>query len=255
MTLSRSLGLAGIAAVASLTGVNGQAFYGGDQTAACDAYNNFADLGCFTGDIRAARQYTFAPENYEPGVDPSNVYPGYWPGTVFNSTVTPGNCAEACRGFGFGIAALYAGECSCGYLPPPTGIVSGTCDLPCPGDSEQNCGGVDATQVFGDPSFADPQQLIDVPQTQLAAGYQFLGCFNIPASQGFPTQNRDNSAGVAATAQVCHERCATLGYPLSYSSFLSATSVNCECGETFASGNYRVEETTEDACLSPCDSE
>jgi hypothetical protein len=251
MTLSRGLGLAGLAAIASLTGVSGQAFYGGDQTGVCSEFTNFEDLGCYVGDIRDARQYNFQPQNYVAGDDPSDVYPGFWPGTTFNNTVTPGACAQACRGFGFGIAALYDSICSCGYLAP-AGSTGGTCDTACTGDASQNCGGADATQVYGDPSFADPAQLTDVPQTQLANGYQYLGCFNVPASTGFPTQNKGNSVSTQATAQVCLERCATLGYPLAYANYVSSTEVSCECGETFGSGDYRVDETTVDACLSSC---
>lgn len=262
MTVSLSHWLAGFAAAASLASVvQGQAFYGTDQSTACASFRNFANLGCYGGDIRAANGYVFSPMNYNPS-DPSNTYPGFWPGNDFNNTVTPSACAEACRGFGFRVAALYDGECSCGYNNPVGTTFLVTCVSPCPGDSSQTCGSSPllglggATQVFADPSFANPDALAATSSTQLALYYKRLGCFHIGAGQQFPTQNRGSSAFSAATVQVCLQRCASLRYPLAYASYRTVTSVNCECGETFAAGAFRVDESSDTLgmCRAACTS-
>ncbi|RKU41180.1 hypothetical protein DL546_000067 [Coniochaeta pulveracea] len=252
--LSRSHWLTGLTAVASLAGVvHGQAFYGTDQSTACAAFPDFANLGCYLGDIRAASGYEFSPMNYNPS-NPSNTYPGFWPGNDFNNTVTPSACARACRGFGFRVAALYDGDCSCGYNDPTGLTLLATCAAPCSGDASQTCGGGGATQVFVDPSFADPDAVAGTPQTQLAAYYQRLGCFHIIGGQEFPTQNRVNSAFTSSTVQVCLESCALLRYPLAYASYIDVSSVHCECGETFAAGVFRVDESTDTTgmCRTTC---
>jgi hypothetical protein len=225
MTWSRSPWVAGFAAVAGLAGLaDAQAYFGLDQTVSCAAYPNFVNLGCFAGDIRSANSLLFQPDNFNPATDPSTNFPGYWPGTVFNNTVTPGNCARVCRGFGFRVAALVDNECSCGYTVPSGSGSSGLCTVPCAGDSSQTCGGATGlltvgTQILIDPSFAAPQVIAQTPSTTLSSYYKYLGCFNIAPGQEFPTDNRPNSALVQISGDACLAHCATQGYPLAYASY------------------------------------
>lgn len=222
MTWSRSLRVAGFAAVAGLAGLaDAQAYFGVDQTASCAANFDFVDLGCYNTDIRETNSLLFQPENYNPA-NPSSDYPGYWPGTVFNNTVTPTNCARACRGFGFRVASLFNNICSCGYTVPTGPSDSAACTLPCTGDSSQTCGGGAATQVLIDPSFAAPEAIAGANSTTLSSYYDYLGCFHISAGQEFPTNNRVNAATSQPSADACLAHCATLGYPLAYASFSNA---------------------------------
>jgi hypothetical protein len=202
---------------------NAQAFFGGDQDAVCPAEYSFVDLGCFSGNLNTlVPGYTFAaftPSTYVPG-NPATTFPGFDPGSNYNNTVTPQNCVTACRGFGYRTAALFNGGCSCGYEVPsnvPTTLTPGTCDFECSGDSTQTCGGGSSTQVYTDPSFADPAALA-AAGTALGSYSQYLGCFYV--SNSFPTEDGTRSSTVQPDIATCLQTCAGLGYPLAMASYL-----------------------------------
>lgn len=196
------------------TFVNAQAFYGGDQSITCSAEDNFVDFGCFLGDLRPTLA-PFSPQAYSP-TDPSRSYPGFDPGSIFNNTVTPQNCATACRGFGYRTAILYNGGCGCGYGTPVVSLPLGTCDFQCPGDSSQTCGGGSSSRVYIDPSFADPGVLTALSAPELADDYEYLGCFY--QSNSFPAAE-DAAVTVQPSMELCLEQCALLGYPLARGAF------------------------------------
>jgi hypothetical protein len=136
--------------MALLGAVHGQAYYGSVEAelAACSG-DNFVDLGCFADFGPAAGDYfTFQPQGgiHDP---PSATFPGFDPGSPVNNTLTPLDCARACRGFGYKFAAVVnVGECRCG-IQLPDGLTAGTghCDMPCPGDANQFCGGWDGSSA------------------------------------------------------------------------------------------------------------
>ncbi|KAH8908184.1 hypothetical protein BR93DRAFT_604335 [Coniochaeta sp. PMI_546] len=230
---------------------NAQALYGGDQSS-CGPTEDFVNIGCFLGDQTFLTP--FDPTNYNPA-DPSNSYPGFDSGTNFNATVTPQICVTTCRGYGFRTAALLNGACSCGYgLPavyPP--VVAGSCAVPCIGDSSQTCGGATDTQLYIDPSFADPNQLSGAAPADVAAYYEYLGCFHQDAS--FPTGDPANTVSTQATVEGCLANCALLRYPLANAVPLAGGGVTCNCGETFDFNDFRVregEETPVGSCSTDC---
>lgn len=191
---------------------NAQAFYGGDQSASCSASQNFYYLGCYPSDL-ASSLTPFSPEAYIP-LALGNSYPGFSPDSTVNNTVTPQACVTVCRGYGYRTAALYAGSCSCGYDVPaelqPT--TSGTCDIPCGGDSSQTCGGSASTQIYVDPSFADPVVLAGATPADIAAHYQYLGCFF--KANDFPTDDDAVTITTQDSMALCLAQCAETGYPL-----------------------------------------
>lgn len=209
-----------LAAAASLLSVaDAQAFLGSvsAEIAAC-GFDNFIYLGCFSNlEISAGEFFNFNPQGYNLG-DPSRSFPDWDPGSLFNSTVTPLNCARVCRGYGYKFAALRDNSCTCA-IQMPTGYeasASATCNVPCGGDASQTCGGGADAQIYVDPTFAANEAVpITDSNPALADYYQYLGCYNAP--NGFPTQDARASA-LVADIDVCFSVCAGLGYPLVHGS-------------------------------------
>ncbi|KAK4240135.1 WSC domain-containing protein, partial [Achaetomium macrosporum] len=207
-----------LAGAALLGAVHGQAFYGSveDELDACNG-DHFVQLGCFGGFAAAASEYfPFSPQGFN-DTDPSLTFPGWDPGSVFNSTVTPLNCAWACRGFGYKFAALASAKCTCGIqLPDGLAPNSGVCDIPCPGDARQVCSGVEDAVVIVDPTYAANDQVpISTSNDTIAGFYQYLGCFNTPNE--FATQDFRASQEVA-DIDTCFNLCEGMGYPLVHAS-------------------------------------
>jgi len=208
-------GQALVAAASLLSVTNAQGFFGSltAQIGACGS-DNFINLGCFPNFLLNAGVYfSFTPQGFNPS-NPSRSYPGFDPGSPFNSTVTPLNCARVCLGFGYKFAALRDNTCTCGiqlpsgYEPSP----AATCNVPCGGDSGQTCGGAFAAQVYVDPTFA-ANSLVPITNSNptIANYYRHLGCYNAP--NGFPTQDARASA-LVVDIDACFNLCAGLGYPL-----------------------------------------
>ena len=190
--------------------VNAQAFYGGDQSV-CTAAEAFVDLGCYLTNLQTTLT-PFTPNNYDPA-NPEGSYPGFDSGTNYNATVTPQVCVTTCRGYGYRTATLFDGTCGCGYdVPGLLNVLGGNCDTPCPGDASQSCGGAAATEVYVDPSFADNDQLAAQTPADIAAFYQYLGCFN--DVNAFPTEATAVSLTNQPSIVNCLNACASLRYPL-----------------------------------------
>ena len=206
--------------------VTAQGFFGGDETV-CGAANDYRYLGCFPGNIAGiGTNYVFSPGQYVPGTDYSTAFPGWDPGSHFNNTVAPYSCQEACRGHGFKYIAMNNGACYCGLLPP-TGSATGTqCDHYCSADDFQTCGGSD-TDVYVDPSYADPAAITTAGSATMRTYYKYLGCYYSPH---FTTSN----AAVAETCQssedVCFTHCSDNGYPFAAAIWNDPTDSASVCG-------------------------
>ncbi|KAJ9155741.1 hypothetical protein NKR23_g2021 [Pleurostoma richardsiae] len=240
MGWSRAVASAVLAAAGFADLVLSQGYYGGDQTDCPTARY----LGCFQGDLTS--NIPFAPLPYTSG-NPSYNYPDFSLDVMYNNTVTPLTCFTVCRGHGFAYSYMNSGNCHCGMLSPYyfDAVLGGNCTAPCGADSTQTCGGFDdaGTDVYADPSFADPVELDTIIDTSaslelLASQYKYLGCFYLP---NFPTA--DSNAGLVpfADSEQCFEHCASLGYPLADGVYDSeSSSVLCTCGQEFGYGSYQV---------------
>ncbi|KAK4168672.1 WSC domain-containing protein 1, partial [Cladorrhinum sp. PSN259] len=229
--------------------VDAQAYFGtvGRERFFCGS-DNFYYLGCFpTFETSAGNTYfPFDSTSYSPA-HPVRNFPGWDPGTNYNSTVTPLDCARVCRGFGYKFSALRDNNCKCG-LQLPLGYLPGAdanCDVPCGGDNSQTCGGGSSAQIYLDPTFAANIQVpIPVPGLETAGNptlgiyYQYLGCYYTP--DGFPTQ--DSRATILLTSggmQGCLNYCAGLGYPMAYG-FAENGNTRCNCGTSMGSNAFRT---------------
>ena len=227
----------GLVAVAGLLGAaNAQAYFGppvgqvGFPT--CSAFS-LRYLGCFATTVGDLNFYApFQPAAYvsPPSANP-NSFPGYDPGSLFDNTVTPADCGEACRGYGFKYSILFNGQCRCSTQLPAAGpgnAAPGACNVACGGDATQTCGGTGAADLYIDPSFAD--QIPSLPavapalppglNAPLAVSYSYLGCYR---TDGFASGDAAGRlatnvpfAGLFPTVGDCYARCAGLGYPLVY---------------------------------------
>jgi hypothetical protein len=208
--------------------VNAQAYYGtvAAELAQCGSPENFGYLGCFNNFLAAGQGstlFSFSPQAYDPN-NPSRSFPGWDPGSDYNSTVTPLSCARVCRAFGYRYAAVRDNNCNCGMQLPVAYLATGLslqpsadCNVQCAGDSSQTCGGGSAAQIYVDPTFIDASSfsltaaVLDI----LVSAYRYLGCFD--AANGFPTQD-PRAKFVVASMTLCLRTCAGFGYPLVYGS-------------------------------------
>lgn len=209
------VGQALAAAAGLLSVVDAQAFYGSVEAelAACGA-DNFVNLGCFEDfELTAGTLFSFSPQT--PNLtDQSRSFPDWDPGSIYNSTVTPLNCARVCRGYGYKFTALQNNVCRCGIQLPAgyAASVDAVCTVPCNGDSSLTCGGGADAQIYVDPTFAANEEVpITNSNPDIADYYEPLGCYSNPT--GFPTMDARASV-LVVNIDACFNLCAGLGYPL-----------------------------------------
>ena len=212
-----SPGRLAIAAAGLLGLVNGQAYFGTyqDTITKCQAAN-FVDLGCYSDFLTVAGDFfPFSPQGFTPA-DPSRSFNGWDPGSTWDSTETPIDCARTCRAYGYKYSAMRDNNCNCGLQLPAAAIPDADnllCNVPCDGDNTQMCGGAENAQVYLDTSFAAPAEVPVIDRnTEMGALYKHLGCY---ASQGLNTMDT-RARPVVADIETCFETCAGLGYPLVY---------------------------------------
>ncbi|KAK3954332.1 hypothetical protein QBC32DRAFT_384720 [Pseudoneurospora amorphoporcata] len=226
-----SPGRLAVAAAGLLGLVNGQAYFGSFQTTLdkCGA-DKFVYEGCYANfESTAGAFFHFSPQGFTP-LDPSRSFPGWDPGSLWDSTQTPLDCARTCRAFGCKYSAMRDNNCNCGLQLPAAAVPNAddsACNRQCSGDSTQFCGGGSDAQVYSDPSFSTAAEVPIV------------------------ARNRDLAE--------CFETCAGLGYPLVFSAREkvddSTTKIRCQCGTNFNFGNYRVVPSTlanEGDCNADC---
>lgn len=134
-----------------------------------------------------------------------------------NKNMTNNNCQEACfngatPGYAFA-ATEFADECYCGNIPPPlasqdtTGIY---CNMACPGDPEDGCGGTGYLSVFYNPNLytagADPS--LYGPQTVLQAGnYGYIGCYSEATNGRALSAFEPTAPSTGFTIELCASAC------------------------------------------------
>lgn len=216
-------GQAVVAVASLLTLVNGQGYLSTveGELAKCTS-DNFVFLGCYKGFEPTGEPYfRFSPAVYEPNGDPSRSFPKYNPGSDYDDTTTPLNCARVCRGYGYKFSSLANNNCRCGSQIPPVLVTTGaTCNEQCHGDATLTCGGFQDAGIWLDPTFADPSVVPIVDQNVgLATSYQHLGCYYQP---DFPTQD-PRASQPRLGMDNCLAYCAGLGYPLVYARSIAAS--------------------------------
>lgn len=219
---------------------------GGDQTAACPApVDNFQYVGCYD-DTQNGGKANF-PFKLDTLAGAAKSYPGY----TSSANLTIDVCNAACRGHGFQYSGTYNGaECYCSpKLPYPSAPTSGStsgglgtyagtnpggtvsnslCNVPCPANNAQTCGGSGTLQVYRDPTYTNDTS---PPTLGAQQNYLYFGCFNNantgPIFLGIKTPS---------TAS-CQTYCGLLGYAYSIRNTLdSNTGNNCGCGPELPGG-------------------
>lgn len=191
LTKARAAVLVGAWAFA--TRVNAQGYYFQNQSDSCSGLG-FQYLGCFTA------PNSVDPFQFTPGVpttrggsnDPSQSYILFDNNDHTNATTDPNYCSLFCRAHGYKYTGLYNQGCTCGsslsdgYKTLTPAGSEAPCDVnKCSGDPTEGCGNGNAIRIFVDTSFQKEETLVAAPVSDLAAGYQKLGCFY--GSNGGPT--------------------------------------------------------------------
>ncbi|KAL8714768.1 MAG: hypothetical protein Q9220_001281 [cf. Caloplaca sp. 1 TL-2023] len=181
-------------------------------------------------------------------------YPGY----TSPANLTVEVCQTACRGHGFKYSGTYNGaECYCASrLPYPSTPVSGStagglgafagtnpggtvadsqCNVACPANSAETCGGPGTLQVYRDTSYAADTNPATLGVSQ---NYLYFGCYN-NAGTGPAYLNIKTPSTVS-----CENYCGALGYTYSIRNTLdSNTGNNCGCGPELP-GGLQIAETS-----------
>jgi len=190
---------------------NAQGYFGGDQSLACATNGTkWRYLGCFNGD----QSFSFIPQSYIPS-NPQFSYPDFWPTGVINNTMNALSCTQVCRGYGYKYTAIFNQICSCGNIYNP-GITASTCTVECGANRLDLCGGVTATDIYVDPTFADPGQLGLLTPLVIGGFSQFLGCFRSP---NYPT-NTSAATTIQISGSACLAYCGTAGYQMASATYL-----------------------------------
>ena len=203
----------------TVTPANAQAYFGTleAELESCSV-EEFVYLGCFADFQRLAGDtwFTFQPLGYD-AENPARSWPNWDPGSTYDDTVTPLDCARVCRGFGYKYAAVINTVCKCGAELPTAALATpGICDVECSGDGGQICGGGTSAQIYLDPTFASSAALALLPTFQLASYYRYIGCYSI--SNPLPTQDPARASPLVTTVDECFGICAELRLPLVFGS-------------------------------------
>ncbi len=106
----------------------------------------------------------------------------------------------------------------------PGGSPSGTsCTHYCSDDDFQTCGGSD-TDVYADPSYADPAALASAGAAGLTPYYKYLGCYYSP---NFITANAMVAESCQPDVGTCYGHCATNGFPFAAAIWNDPNGASC----------------------------
>ncbi|KAL8964778.1 MAG: hypothetical protein Q9197_006808 [Variospora fuerteventurae] len=227
---------------------------GGDQTASCPApTNDWQYVGCYDdGQNGGKANFPFRVEYNNPSA------PKSYPGLTTQSQLSVDSCLQACRGHGLEYGGIYNGqECYCSSLlpypiPPSSGSTAGyttfsyygsnpgrtvsnsQCNVPCPANSAQTCGGPGFLQVYRDPSFALET---NPPSIGAAGNFQYFGCYN-------GANNGPISLDIKTPSTVsCQTYCGRLGFAYAIRNADDYNlGNNCGCGPELQ-GGYQIAET------------
>ncbi|KAF8249168.1 WSC-domain-containing protein [Wilcoxina mikolae CBS 423.85] len=150
-------------------------------------------------------------------------------GFLFSTDLTPQMCQQHCTSLSFPLSGVeYSTECYCGtVLSSGATLGSQNCNMPCPGDVTQICGGPSALSIYqhlpskSNSSLPPPTSS---PTPSVNTNYTYLGC----ATEG--TGGRALPAGtplfsIAMTQQLCQKHCTEQSFSLSGTEYAS----ECYC--------------------------
>lgn len=147
-----------------------------------------------------------------------------------DNTLTPASCQASCFKGGY----TYAGvgqigsasnwNCICGTsISSNAGVMPGQCNIPCPGDSSQTCGGNYIFKIYQ----AGPGTTLSLPTT--SDNSTILGCYNLPQSGGFPSSTTYTFTSSSMTRELCLSACRQSGSKWAY----TKGPETCACGTDF----------------------
>lgn len=150
-----------------------------------------------------------------------------------SSDMTPSRCQAFCLERGFGFAATqYGSQCYCGSSFGKYGqIADSECNMGCPGNSQEKCGGRWANSVY--------KLNGSVAQTLAAPSYR--GCYRDRAARDLGGDTFDSPE---MTSSRCQSFCLEKGFAFAATQYGS----QCYCGNTF--GNYG--QIAESECSADC---
>ncbi|KAL8730781.1 MAG: hypothetical protein Q9166_003851 [cf. Caloplaca sp. 2 TL-2023] len=195
----------------------------GDTSACAPTYSSFQYVGCY-GDVLNGGKAGFQFRIINSVTDPKG-YPG-WTGSA---SLSVDSCTTACRAHGYKFALTYAGvECWCApQLPFPAtpasgdtsngpGAYAGTspgtpgnganCNIACPANNTQICGGSGHGSVYADQSFQNETSPASLGVT---TNYGYHGCY--VNSGGGPSFVQLHAPSTIS----CQNYCGALGYAFS----------------------------------------
>lgn len=150
-------------------------------------------MGCFPLGLGFdAPPLTWYPMTYDPSVGLTDRNNQLWVESLYDNSLTPVKCTQACRDAGHQIAMLRDGRCLCGKdgftLLTGSDPQPEPCDMPCLGDRGQICGGPNGQSViYWDDSYKGPARYVAPAVDPIQDGGDistFVGCFKDPNFYG-----------------------------------------------------------------------
>lgn len=157
--------------------------------------------------------------------------------------LTQERCTESCLESGYRYAGVgnHADTCYCGTgIKPATAHQEGMCDVPCPGNSTQTCGGEYIMDLFYAPNNTKAD----------THGLELTGCYAYGGSNSLKNQAFYNFLSGSLTKETCLLACVNRNSTWA----MMQAGVNCFCGNNdmdkavATGGNYLPMDT----CNRPC---
>lgn len=137
-----------------------------------------------------------------------------------SQTMTNANCQTACYGAAqyWFAGSEFADECYCGNTPPPLAnqdLTDTMCNMACPGDGADRCGGTGYLSVFYDPTKytagADPS--LYGPQIVKSVGnYLYQGCYSEATTGRALSASTPQAPAAGFTIESCVAACEDYTY-------------------------------------------
>lgn len=198
-------------------------------------------------------------------------YPNHHP-IANHSTLSSGQdltrakCQAACLKDGYNRAGMKAGtECWCAaYIVGDWASSQSDCNIPCPGNSSETCGGTNVFDIFQGqlaPPESDTTTTVrtttaittsatthsSLPLPTQTSGWDTLGCYK----DTFPANQRTLDNQVATDGQLTVESCRDLCFAKQYIYSGMEDGRECWCGNTIQSSNANIEVALTD-CNKSC---
>ncbi|KAK4684064.1 hypothetical protein P7C73_g6144, partial [Tremellales sp. Uapishka_1] len=142
-------------------------------------------------------------------------------------------CTNICFGYGYQVAGVeYGSECYCGNdADIANAAISGQCNMACPGNANEICGGPDAINAFYNPT-VQPATVV------LPTGWTTYGVVaEAPSGRTLTTTLWSDSSN---TIESCANACNNAGYSVSGTEY----SNECYCGNGFANGGGQLQDSS-----------